>query len=744
MNTNTNPKTFNSGESMKPITDIASIEAYVMQFSNALADKVNQNSEPLHDPATMPNHHLVDSIGAMNGIKLLEKQKHAVTGMVKAIDKNGLGILGCNMGTGKTPQALSVAHCHANGRPYNALVLCPPHLTTKWVDEVHKFLGKTTSAVIIENWQQFLELRYAPPPKGACWYIMAMTTAKLGYTKRCAAVRKIKKFHLEGLGQVRREVLTCSRCAHMVKTGKGIPATADDIEKNWLHCTGMWCSVCGESHNQGVEHCPAEVIVDGKKTICGHKLRRCGEALWQQNNHKVSPAQYVRSKGCKMFTYFVRDEAHESKGSDSIDGHAATLFAKYAKYTLLATGTLLAGKSEDIRPLLFRLKPRDFLRFGFGWRAEIEFAKRYGRIQTVEKSSTGGTKRKSGTGSSKSTTQDVKPGIMPQLYPDFVCNYTVFMSLPEIASELPSYHEETKMVPMEGEMQAEYKQMQERCLADFRTLYVSNPGIAMKLLGPMLEAFMTWPDVPYDRKDVGYTEPITQSYVRVYKTADLDRTVIYPKEKALMDYIKAEKKLGRKCWVYAVRDDTRDRLQLMLESNGFKVASLKATVKASSRIEWLRKYAPDCDVGLCHPELVQTGLELFGPRFNFPTLCWYSTGFKLNVLRQASKRSWRIGQKEDCKTVYFYYGDSAQQTAVGVMASKLVAAEAIEGKFSDGGLADESVDDDVALAVARSLADNIKVKVAERYRPVDAANSAEDRYTMMRNRIASIRNKMRS
>lgn len=118
--------------------------------------------------------------------------------------------------------------------------------------------------------------------------------------------------------------------------------------------------------------------------------------------------------------------------------------------------------------------------------------------------------------------------------------------------------------------------------------------------------------------------------------------------------------------------------------------------------------------------------------------------FRLNTIRQSSKRSWRIGQKEPCKTTYLYYADSAQQTAVGIMAAKLVAAEAIEGRFQDGGLADESIDDDVALAVARSLADNIKVVVADRYKPVEAASSSSDRWMMLRNRIAVIRSKIKS
>lgn len=82
-----------------------------------------------------------------------------VSGCVKALDETGLAILGCAMGTGKTPQAIGICHCHADGKPYRVLILCPPHLTRKWVREINeKFLKGKARATHIENWQQFNEV----------------------------------------------------------------------------------------------------------------------------------------------------------------------------------------------------------------------------------------------------------------------------------------------------------------------------------------------------------------------------------------------------------------------------------------------------------------------------------------------------------------------------------------------------------------------------------------------------------
>jgi hypothetical protein len=73
-------------------------------------------------------------------------------------------------------------------------------------------------------------------------------------------------------------------------------------------------------------------------------------------------------------------------------------------------------------------------------------------------------------------------------------------------------------------------------------------------------------------------------------------------------------------------------------------------------------------------------------------------------LRQASRRSWRIGQTKPCRIVYFYYDDTMQSRAMALMGRKLTAAQALEGKFSSEGLAALAGDDtSVELALARSL-----------------------------------------
>ena len=81
------------------------------------------------------------------------------------------------------------------------------------------------------------------------------------------------------------------------------------------------------------------------------------------------------------------------------------------------------------------------------------------------------------------------------------------------------------------------------------------------------------------------------------------------------------------------------------------------------------------DVMICHPRLVQTGLDLI----DFPTLIWYETDYSVYTMRQASRRSWRIGQTRPVKVVFMSYRNSLQADALKLVARKLQSSLAVEG-----------------------------------------------------------------
>ena len=73
-------------------------------------------------------------------------------------------------------------------------------------------------------------------------------------------------------------------------------------------------------------------------------------------------------------------------------------------------------------------------------------------------------------------------------------------------------------------------------------------------------------------------------------------------------------------------------------------------------------------------------------------------------MRQASRRSWRIGQTQPVQVIFFAYAATLQAQALSLVAKKLKTSLALEGELVEDGLAGHDDDGvDVLLALARSL-----------------------------------------
>ncbi|MBV5326833.1 MAG: hypothetical protein JZU65_04230, partial [Chlorobium sp.] len=71
----------------------------------------------------------------------------------------------------------------------------------------------------------------------------------------------------------------------------------------------------------------------------------------------------------------------------------------------------------------------------------------------------------------------------------------------------------------------------------------------------------------------------------------------------------------------------------------------------------------------------------------FPTIIFFQCGYSVFTLRQASRRSWRIGQDQPVRVFFMAYADTMQEKALSLMAQKMETSLAIEGELSDKGLA---------------------------------------------------------
>ena len=73
-------------------------------------------------------------------------------------------------------------------------------------------------------------------------------------------------------------------------------------------------------------------------------------------------------------------------------------------------------------------------------------------------------------------------------------------------------------------------------------------------------------------------------------------------------------------------------------------------------------------------------------------------------MRQASRRSWRIGQTRPVKVVFMSYKNTLQADALKLVAKKLQSSLAVEGELPEDGLAAYGDDgDDLMMALARKV-----------------------------------------
>ena len=371
--------------------------------------------------------------------------------------------------------------------------------------------------------------------------------------------------------------------------------------------------------------------------------------------------------------------------------------------------------------------------------------------------------RRAGSGS-RNERKAVRPGVMPTMFGRHMIGSSMFITLDEMSSELPDLFEyvggpcsaptagmteddkdrwemmEDGWFEMACDMERDQREEYRRVMAtiEFANKELLRKG-SMKLLGTYLWTGMDYPDKPCGwGHDPDYIKAVKRAqdsgqeislghtlgfwdkpgnrditnFVGVVTPKDCPEDKIYPKEQRLIDICLKQKKDGRQTWVYVQMTGKRNvqpRLKGLLEKAGLKVGVLRSDdVEPIDREEWITKQGKDFDVMISHPQLVSTGLDLFKlGNHNYSTLVFYQTGYNLFTMRQAARRAWRIGQPLDCRVYYLYYKETMQHKAMTLMSKKMAAAQALEGEFSEEGLAAMAGEDNLQMALAKNLSERI-------------------------------------
>ena len=666
----------------------ADLPAYLEKYGDFLIESLGESAKPLWNQGSkLPDIELLRAPMAA--------QWERIMAVVSAWQAGRKGeVLSASVGTGKTLMAAVAVHVHAKGKPYRAIVVCPPHLPTKWVRELMMTLPGIKTR-IITKYSDVLEID--GEPDGPEWWIMSGNKAKMSTTWRAAFVKKPTGF------------LHCPTCHH--KLMKKIKEEGADV---MVPCT--------------------EQDLGKKRTSC-----ECGEALYQwENTYDRWPvASIIQKQRRHAFNYLVIDELHENKGQNSACGMAVGKLASTIEYSVGLTGTLLNGYADSVFPLMWRLAPSNMAKLGVKWGDTMEFTKRFGRIETIVnfKDRESYANRQS-RGGGRTTSVRVRPGIVPTLYGECLMDNSVFCSLQDLGYKLPGYAEYLEPVGMDDEVGPLYDMLESEIQSNIKQLLRMG---SMGALATMLNTLNGWPDHPYGFGEVGFYNE--EGHWRTVATPpELDANVIRPKERRLVEICKDIVGRGRQAWVYAEmtgKHDVLNRLQKILRDAGLKVEVMRSkSVKPCDREEWIHKHGKDADVIISNPALVRTGLDLFdrNGNHNFSSLVFYQTGYMLDTIRQAAGRAWRIGQTLDCEVYYLFYSGTMQESVMKLMAAKTQAAQAVEGKFSSAGLVAMAGGDgdSAAMMLAKMLVD----KPSSEYSSLLSSQTA--RIIGAENRIGSV------
>ncbi len=600
----------------------------------------------------------------------LGAQADAIRGAALSLEAHrGTTVVG-EMGTGKTFIGAAAAYMAGFRR---VLVLCPPHLTKKWKREVEETVPGAR-AVVVKSITDLENLRLFTGA-GPLFVVMSRERAKLSYRWKPAVVLRLATsggwlLRDEETGEPFR-VPCCPDCNAQIVDRDGVPLTDRDLSR--------------------------------RKRTCAV----CGTPLWQadcSSLRRYPLSDYVKHRMKGFFDLLIGDEVHEYKGRGSAQGIAAGVLADACGKSLSLSGTLMGGYSSTLFHLLYRFSPE--IRTEFGRSEERRWITRYGFEEvTVGKPDDDAIEdgRNSRRRKYRTVTRE-RPGLVPSALFHIIGN-TVFLKLADVASGLPDYDEQILVSPMDPEEDSTGFSQRSAYNALFEELR-KHLAAALKrgskrLLATYLQTLLAYPDGCTKGETV--FDPGSENIIVQVPPLSEDR--LYPKEKALVDLVAAERMEGRRVLVYATHTGTRDitgRMDDILTRHGFRVAVMKAdAVKPEKREAWVAdRVERGIDVLICHPRLVQTGLDLI----DFPTICWYETDYSVYVMRQASRRSWRIGQTRPVKVVFMSYRNTLQADALKLVAKKLQSSLAVEGELPEDGLAAYGDDgDDLMMALARRV-----------------------------------------
>ena len=585
---------------------------------------------------------------------LYPAQANVAAALASAFLRQNSAICAAEMSTGKTRIGTAVA---ALLRSRRTLIFAPPHLVGKWHDEIHTLLPDAHAAILrsITDVLQFAALPADGPRP--LFGILSRERAKLSYAKRCALIPKVTR-----IDHLTYQQFLCPQCGIRVDDKDGVPQTPRTLKPG---------------------------------TVCN----QCHSPLWTFNPEgprRVALADYIGKKHPRLFDLLLVDELQEEKAIGSAQGLAFGLLAQKCPRVVGLTGTLTSGKSTSLFHILWRTNPA--LRAAFKHTDEPRWVDLYGTWETRTTESDVHRVLLTGKESKRRVHVTVRerPGISPHIIPHLVSN-TAFFQLRDLGIALPPYKEHVKECRFTPQLGTNYERLKN---AARQLIPIGRRTKDGHLVSSLIQALLAYPD------RVTQGETITdRNGVTRFTLDPLPENVILPKEQDLIDLIHTERALNRRVLVYCTHTQTKDitaRLHHLCTTAGIRSCILSSSVAPERRMRWITdRTNQGLDVLFCNPKLVATGLDLL----DFPTIVWMEAEYSPYVVRQGSRRSWRIKQTLPVHVHYFLYKGSAQEHAWAFIAAGIKEGLLTEGDLTTEGLNQYQQPDDLLTQIIKQVLD---------------------------------------
>jgi hypothetical protein len=739
-----------------------SLDDYLTHFAGELGERIQKNVRVRFDPQRDQHHpafYDVNLHANKQGLTgLFPPQADAVMGVANTLKEEKYSFVIGEMGVGKTAIGAvapyisqAVIHNTRYPKPYRAIVFCPAIMVEKWKREIKERIPNC-EVYEITHWTDVLKLKNKPyRPEKIEYYIMSSELPKHTYPKtpikdwrvgsddlkaqmalyekqmieaaqngtslpKAPRIRFIREEHRNYDGSTYIEFklgesgFRCPSCGGPLTAERGEIAGPHFFEQRvgraWQNKIKAINYVC--KNTVKTKHLPKHQVIDPTK-----EEQKCGFVLWQPERlpldsklRKISPAWAINKflrRG--FFTYLIADEVHEYRSDDTAVGKALGQLINHTEKQILLTGTLIGGMASDVFYLLARLDAKKLLKESITYEDESLFIKRYGVFEK---------KFKNEDGRRKSTGRNKRPGISPHLFPLYLMGNCVFLELADLGYALPPYQEIPVFVNMDQEHRVAYDELEKEIGGKMR----QNSFLGgMKYVSTYINAMYQFADTPWNIPKL-VAEDESGNEILIAEPLNLDPDVFTPEKfyklhEILDREIYQEK---RKVLVYvkytgaSAFNQVDIYLYEKLKSLGYRVGVLRSSgsydgIKMPSsskdREAWLKEMMEqhDWDVLITNPRLVKVGLDLL----QFPTIVYYQMDYSCYDYMQSSRRSWRIKQTQPVRVYTLVYQDTIQSDVLEIIAKKIDAAMAMQGKFSEEGLRAMSESDDGMNALAKKL-----------------------------------------